>query len=664
VHAIYDSVAAIAVDRDGNAYLTGSTRASDFPVTTGAYETVFKPYTEPGFLPRSGSPFVTKLNQNGSALVYSTFLSGTQTLGANDIALDSAGNAYIASGGYISKLDPSGSALRFSEYFRAGWLPDYEPDFRTGWLALDSSENLYSSGGATVKPHGVRRPSSGIIVDFPILWVSLIKLSSSDSIPFFLPVVLSVPGLNGSYFTSELTLTNSGASSAPLEIEYRATVGGGSGTGAITLGPGTQQIFPDAMGFLSSLGIPVPTSGDRLGSLIIRAPKEVAVQARTTTRTGPGRAGLAYSTQPVAQALTEPVFLAGLRQNATDRSNVALLNVGSPADGDVVLRITVYPPDPGTSVAPGLFEKRLAPGEFKQISGILNANGLSFTEGFVRVERISGSAPYFAYAVINDQVTSDGSFIAPTRSDALNGRPGVILPVVVATPDFASELVLTNWSGTKKILRLEFVAETITATDSTATIEIELEPLTQRLIPDFVQFLRNHGVTGIEGNGVSYAGALFVLVDENDAAGLFVGSRTSSLRAGERYGVFFPAVPVGATTPQETWLHGLRQDSENRTNLALVNTGEIDTTTNEFEIEIFDGATGVKLTTLGGVSVGARRWRQINSLLADYAPGVRHAYLHIIKKFGSNPFIAYAVINDGAVPGDRTGDGAFISSSP
>ena len=143
------------------------------------------------------------------------------------------------------------------------------------------------------------------------------------------------------------------------------------------------------------------------------------------------------------------------------------------------------------------------------------------------------------------------------------------------------------------------MAETITAADSTATIAIELEPLTQRLIPDFVQFLRSQGVAGIEGNNVSYAGALFVLVDGNDAAGLFVGSRTFSLRAGERYGVFFPAVPLGATTPQETWLHGLRQDSENRTNLALVNTGEIDTTTNEFEIEIFDGSTGVKLTTLG-----------------------------------------------------------------
>ncbi len=294
----YDSVAAIAVDRDGNAYLTGSTRSSDFPATPGAYETVFKPYFEFLIALGSGCPFVTKLNQNGSALVYSTFLTSTQTLGANDIALDSAGNAYIASGGYISKLDPSGSALRFSEYFRAGWLPLDSWYFRTGWLALDSSENIYSAGGATLKPPG-RRNSSEVIVDLPILWVSLIKLSSSDSIPFFLPVVLSVPGLNGSYFTSELTLTNSGASSAPLEIEYRATVGGGSGTGAITLRPGTQQIFPDAMGFLSSLGIPVPTSGDRLGSLIIRAPKDVAVQARTTTRTGPGRAGLASPSRRV-----------------------------------------------------------------------------------------------------------------------------------------------------------------------------------------------------------------------------------------------------------------------------------------------------------------------------------------------------------------------------
>ena len=47
-------------------------------------------------------------------------------------------------------------------------------------------------------------------------------------------------------------------------------------------------------------------------------------------------------------------------------------------------------------------EERLAPGGFRQINGILASNGLSLTQGYVRVERVSGSASYYAYAVIND----------------------------------------------------------------------------------------------------------------------------------------------------------------------------------------------------------------------------------------------------------------------
>ena len=356
---------AIAVDRDGNAYLTGSTRASDFPVTTGAYETVFKPYTEPGFLPRSGTPFVTKLNQNGSALVYSTFLSGTQTLGANDIALDSAGNAYIASGGYISKLDPSGSALRFSEYFRAGWLPDYEPDFRTGWLALDSSENLYSSGGATgeasQKYGALLRDHRGFPNTLGQPYKAL-KQRFHSLLPAGRPISTWTEWLV-LYFGTHADQLGSFKRAAGNRIQ--GNCGRWQRDGSHHSWARNTTDFPRRDGFSKLLGIPVPTSGDGLGSLIIRAPKKGVGLCRPyrRTRTGPGRAGLAYSTQPVAQALTEPVFLAGLRQNATDRSNCALLNVGSPADGDVVLRITVYPPSPSTFAAPGLFEERLVPGE-------------------------------------------------------------------------------------------------------------------------------------------------------------------------------------------------------------------------------------------------------------------------------------------------------------
>ena len=51
------------------------------------------------------------------------------------------------------------------------------------------------------------------------------------------------------------------------------------------------------------------------------------------------------------------------------------------------------------------------------------------------------------------------------------------------------------------------------------------------------------------------------------------------------------------------------------------------------------------------VHLGARRWRQINSILANHAPGTTQAYVWIEQFIGNNPFLAYAVVNDGGAPG-------------
>jgi hypothetical protein len=111
------------------------------------------------------------------------------------------------------------------------------------------------------------------------------------------------------------------------------------------------------------------------------------------------------------------------------------------------------------------------------------------------------------------------------------------------------------------------------------------------------------------------------------------------------------------------WLYGLQQDSQNRTNLALVNTGEVDNSSDVLGIDIYNGTTKLKVSSLQ-MTVGARQWVQIGTILAQYAPGTTQGYAQIKRVSGNNPFIAYSVINDGGQPGQRTGDGAFVSSSP
>jgi len=104
----------------------------------------------------------------------------------------------------------------------------------------------------------------------------------------------------------------------------------------------------------------------------------------------------------------------------------------------------------------------------------------------------------------------------------------------------------------------------------------------------------------------------------------------------------------------------LQQNTENRTNLALVNTGEKNSNTDIFKVELFDGATGLVVTTIDNIEVKAQRWLQLNAILAQ-TPGTTQGYAKISLVSGENPFIAYAVINDGAAPGLRSGDGAFIA---
>lgn len=81
-----DDVKGIAVDGAGNAYVAGATTSIDYPVSN-AYQATLK---------GGKDAFVTKLNPSGNALVFSTYIGGTADDSANAVAIDSAGNVYIA----------------------------------------------------------------------------------------------------------------------------------------------------------------------------------------------------------------------------------------------------------------------------------------------------------------------------------------------------------------------------------------------------------------------------------------------------------------------------------------------------------------------------------------------------------------------------------------
>ena len=564
-----------------------------------------------------------------------------QVVGISNMAGNTASHAFVYDGAVmydLNKLIPAGS----------GWT---ELSHAT---AINDNGQIVGNGFLNGEYHAFRLDP-----------VSPYQLGQN----IFVPIILTAAGLNGSFFNSEMTLTNRGPGNVAINFHYNAAIGSGSGTATDHLGPGKQRIETDAIGYLKSLGIPIPSSGNQGGTLKLTmsglsSPSDGGVTVRTTTAVPEGQAGLAFEGIPPEMALTEPSYIYGLRQNSSDRSNVAIQNLGSPSDGSIALTLAVFSGE-GNDLTPHFVpDQVLSPGEWRQISGILMSNGLSINNGYVRVDRIGGKAPFYAYGVINDQVTSDGSFIAPTPESSLAGKTRLTLPAIVEANAFNTELVVTNRSTQTKLLNCSYVADAIQTPNTTANFTVEVDAGQQLIWPDLVQHLRDSQIVGIGPKGPSYAGALFVTVDVGDLSGISMSARTSAAGGGGRYGLYYMAVPEGAATTEEAWVFALQQNAENRTNMALVNTGEIDESTDVFDIELYDGNNGVKVNTVREVVINSRKWFQIGSILASYAPDVKQGYAHVVRTKGSNPFIAYAVINDGGAPGERTGDGAYISSTP
>jgi hypothetical protein len=105
----------IAVDAAGEAYLAGATNSTNFPTTPGAPQTSFAGATvgqiNGDF---SGDAFVAKLNVAGTALVYSTYLGGSNDDLARAIAVDAAGEAYLAGSTMSTNFPTIAGALQTS----------------------------------------------------------------------------------------------------------------------------------------------------------------------------------------------------------------------------------------------------------------------------------------------------------------------------------------------------------------------------------------------------------------------------------------------------------------------------------------------------------------------------------------------------------------------
>ncbi len=154
----------VAVDSAYNVYTVGNTFSIDFPVLNAAQP------TKGGGSSNNHDAFVTKINADGSGLVYSTYLGGSQTDEASGIALDELGNAYITGltqsaldfptenayqasyGGergdaFVTKLSAAGNAFDYSTFLGGNNDENYFSGHGPyGGIAVDSNYNAYVTG--------------------------------------------------------------------------------------------------------------------------------------------------------------------------------------------------------------------------------------------------------------------------------------------------------------------------------------------------------------------------------------------------------------------------------------------------------------------------------------------------------------------------------------
>jgi len=251
----------IAVDLLGQAYIVGSTTSADFPVSPGAFQTTYK-----GTGKRlDGDAFVAKLSPSGTSLVYATYLGGSSDDGADAIAVDLSGFAYVAgwtssgdfpvtagavqslfggSGQYgvgdafVAKLNAKGSTLVYST-FLGGSNDDY-----VNSMAIDGLGDAVVAGGSASVNFPVT-PGAYQTAFVPIFDGFVAKLNAAGTKLIYstylsgspandASIALALDGFGNAYVAGDTLSTNFPVSAEAFQKVYHGTGPLGTGDAFVT----------------------------------------------------------------------------------------------------------------------------------------------------------------------------------------------------------------------------------------------------------------------------------------------------------------------------------------------------------------------------------------------------------------------------------------------
>lgn len=312
----------IAVDNNGNAYVTGSASSNNFPVTPGVIQ---------GMLLGSRNAFITKINSTGTApLIYSTYLGGSIDDESSGIAIDSSNNAYIigctsspdfpvtigafqttnngANNVFVTKINPTATSPLIYSTFLGGTAFDMG-----NALAIDSNGNAYVTGFTTSS-------------DFPV---------TSDA---FQP---NFSGLSNAFFTK---FNPQGSN-----ILYSTFLGNGQTSGnSIALNGGQVYIAgtTDSVMFPTTPGVVQPMIGggdDAFISAFLFDVSNVPIITQISPHSGPNSGGTLVTIIGIGFTGTTSVTFGSIEATSfTVISDNEISTISPPGNGTVDVRVTAH----------------------------------------------------------------------------------------------------------------------------------------------------------------------------------------------------------------------------------------------------------------------------------------------------------------------------------
>jgi hypothetical protein len=332
-----DEVDAIAVDSEGNAYMAGRAYSSNFPVSANAPQHAFG---------GNEDTYVTKINAAGTAIVYSTYLGGSDRDFGNAIAVDALGQAVVAGrtispnfpgaanspiqnakrgedDGFVAKLDATGSTILFSTYLGGSATDKVEA------VAIDPNGNILVAGqtdsgnfpGTAGNPFGsayrgnfdafVAKLDSG---GFSILYAAYLGGSETDSAS-----AIAADRDGNAYVAGATESPNlTGAATSPIQKVLK----GGSDAYVVKVDPaGSKVVYSTYLG---------GSAEDFADGVAVDAHGNAVVAGYTTSPNFPGTSGGfqptnhgqtdAFVTEinPAGSAIVSSTYLGGSGDDYTD----------------------------------------------------------------------------------------------------------------------------------------------------------------------------------------------------------------------------------------------------------------------------------------------------------------------------------------------------------